>query len=125
MATAKRDLTNPPVQGHRPQTDEDIQVLIPVEAAEFLRVSLDQLYHLTSSKKIPFAKVGGALRFDRERLQEFVSNGGLQKTETSAHNGGARKATPRGSNGANPAHQSQNRSKFRFNTPARPTRAEK
>jgi excisionase family DNA binding protein len=125
MATAKRDLTNPPVQGPRPKTNEDVQVLIPIEAAEFLRVSLDQLYHLTSSKKVPFAKVGGALRFDRERLQEFVSNGGLQGAESSAPNGGARKAASRGSKGVNSASQSQDRSKFRFKTPARPTRAKK
>ena len=119
MATAKRDLTNPPVQGPRPQIDEDAQVLVPVEAAEFLRVSLDQLYHLTSSKKVPFAKVGGALRFDRVRLQEFVSNGGLQDAESSARNAGSRNAAPRGSNGGNSAAQPEGRSKFRFNTPVR------
>ena len=100
-------------------------MLIPVEAAEFLRVSLDQLYHLTSSKQVPFAKVGGALRFDRERLQEFVSNGGLQETQSSTRNGGPRKAAARGSNGGNSTVPSQDRSKFRFNTPPRPTKGEK
>ena len=88
MATAKRDLTNPPVQGHRPSTGENLQILVPAEAAEFLRISVDQLYHLTSSKKVPFAKVGGSLRFDRGQLQEFVSNGGLQGNGSAARNGG-------------------------------------
>ena len=113
MATAKRDLTNPPVQGPRER------LLVPAEAAEFLRVSLDQLYHLTSSRKVPFAKVGGALRFDRDRLLEFINSGGFQEAESSARNGGARKAASRGSNGGRSAPQSQDRSKFRFNTPTR------
>lgn len=123
MATAKRDLTNPPVQGHRPSSEE-VQVLLPIEAAEFLRVSLDQLYHLTSSKKVPFAKIGGALRFDRGRLQEFVSNGGLQGNRSAAGNGGARKAAARGTNGTK-APQGEDRSKFRFKTPPRPSKGKK
>ena len=125
MATAKRDLTDPRVQGPRHATGEDVQILVPTEAAEFLRVSLDQLYHLTSSKKVPFAKVGGALRFDRGQLQEFVSNGGLQGNGSAARNGGARKAAARGSNGTSSSSHAQDRSKFRFNTPPRPSKAKK
>jgi excisionase family DNA binding protein len=123
MATAKRDLTNPPVQGHR-ALSEDAQVLLPIEAAEFLRVSLDQLYHLTSSKKVPFAKIGGALRFDRERLQQFVRNGGVKGAGSTAGNAGARKAAARGTNGTK-APQAEDRSKFRFKTPPRPSKGKK
>jgi len=125
MATAKQELTDPTVQGPRHATGEDVQVLLPIEAAEFLRVSLDQLYHLTSSKKVPFAKVGGALRFDRAQLREFVSNGGLQGNGSTARNSGARKAAARGSNGTRSSSQPQDRSKFRFQTPPRPSKAKK
>jgi excisionase family DNA binding protein len=59
MATSRNDRPNHPVQG---------QLLVPAEAAAFLRVSIDQLYHLTSSKRIPFLKVGGQLRFVQEQL---------------------------------------------------------
>lgn len=67
MATAKRDLTDPLVQG---QGDT---LLVAEEAAALLRISVSQLYHLTSSRRIPFLKVGQALRFDRSRLLEELA----------------------------------------------------
>ena len=73
MATAKRDLTNPPVQGPHER------LLVPAEAAEFLRVSLDQLYHLTSAKKVPFLKVGGQLRFEVTTLLEHLRTASAER----------------------------------------------
>lgn len=49
-------------------------LMVPAEAAAFLRVSLPQLYHLTSEKRIPFIKVGGQLRFVREQLIEVLTS---------------------------------------------------
>ena len=65
MAQTRSDLTHT-VQGP-PE-----RLLVPQEAAEFLRVSLDQLYHLTSAKRIPFLKVGGQLRFEVGMLLEHL-----------------------------------------------------
>lgn len=48
-------------------------LMVPAEAAAFLRVTLPQLYHLTSEKRIPFLKVGGQLRFVREQLIEVLA----------------------------------------------------
>ena len=64
MAQAKRDLSPTEVQGPR--------LMVPTEAAEFLRISLPQLYHLTSTKRIPFLKVGGQLRFEPEMLLKHL-----------------------------------------------------
>lgn len=119
MATAKKDATGNRVQGHRGPRDGSPQVLLPIEAAELLRVSVDQLYHLTSKKKVPFTKVGGALRFDRVRLLDFIANGG--SVGTSSAGTGSRKAAGRGSNRRNHragSHKTADR-RFTFNTPPR------
>lgn len=123
MATAKRDLTNPQVQGPRPSAGEKPRVLVPAEAAEFLRISVDQLYHLTSRKQVPFTKVGGALRFDRRRLEEFVAAGGMSDPKAESQRNGVRKTAVRGSNPAKAVRGSKSRG-FGFKTPPRPPRAE-
>jgi excisionase family DNA binding protein len=123
MATVKRDLTNPPVQGPRQPAAEEPRVLVPAEAAKFLRLSLDQLYHQTSRKLVPFTKVGGALRFDRRRLEDFVSAGGITDLKTTTGRNGARKAAGRGSSGAKAVRGRPARA-FVFKTPPRPPRAE-
>ena len=117
MAKAKQELTDTRVQGRQVQPAEDHLVLLPAEAAELLRVSLDQLYHLTSGKKIPFVKVGGALRFDRRRLEDFLQNGG--NDQSSQGSTGRRKAGSRGSNGTTASEHTE-RSRFGFKTPPRP-----
>jgi excisionase family DNA binding protein len=42
------------------------------EAAEFLAVSVSTLYGWVWQRKIPFVKVGRALRFERADLDRFV-----------------------------------------------------
>lgn len=58
MATAKRDLTNPPVQGPL------VPSLLTVrEVAALLSVSETTVYRLKGRGEIGFVKVGGSLRF--------------------------------------------------------------
>jgi excisionase family DNA binding protein len=58
MATAKRDLTNPPVQGpHVPS------LLNVRQVAELLSVSETTVYRLKRRGEIGFVKVGASLRF--------------------------------------------------------------
>ena len=88
------------------------QLMVPAEAAAFLRVSRPQLYHLTSEKRIPFIKVGGQLRFVREQLLEVLA----APVEPAARRSGAR------ASGARAARRSKARrgpDRFVFKTPPR------
>lgn len=80
---AKRELTNTTVQG-----PPVLKLLVPEEAAEFLRISMAQLYHLTSAKKLPFLKVGGQLRFELASLVEHL--------RAAADSDGETRSRPRG-----------------------------
>ena len=118
MARAKNDVTDPRVQGP-PQSPEDGgRVLLPVEAAALLRVSVAQLYHLTSKKQIPFTKVGGALRFDRNALLSFVADGVPPRTPSERHEG-LRNPAERGSTGLSAGTARRGRERFSFKTPPR------
>jgi excisionase family DNA binding protein len=44
------------------------------EAAEFLAISVSTLYGWVHQRKIPFVKVGRALRFERPALDRFVQS---------------------------------------------------
>jgi excisionase family DNA binding protein len=44
------------------------------DAAKFLAVSTSTLYGWVYQRRIPFVKVGGALRFELAELQEFVQS---------------------------------------------------
>jgi excisionase family DNA binding protein len=46
------------------------------EVAEYLGVSVNRVYDLAAARIIPFVKVGRLLRFDPDRLAEWVRNGG-------------------------------------------------
>lgn len=48
-------------------------VLLTVEeVAELLKVKVSTIYVWTSSRKIPFRKVGGLLRFDLDEILEWT-----------------------------------------------------
>ena len=97
------------VQGTLPR------LLVPEEAAELLRISLGQLYHLTSEHRIPFLKVGGQLRFEVEPLLEHLRRAG----EAGGRKGGGRKnAARRGSDRVIRLDDGTG-TDFRFRTPAR------
>ena len=49
------------------------------ETAGFLKISLGNLYRLTSKKKIPHTKKPGVgLRFDREALEAWIQGASIQ-----------------------------------------------
>ena len=49
------------------------------ETASFLKISLVNLYQLTSKKKIPHIKKPGIrIRFDREVLEEWIQGGRVE-----------------------------------------------
>jgi excisionase family DNA binding protein len=43
------------------------------EAAELLRLSPRTLYVLVETRRIPFVRIGRAVRFDRETLIDFLA----------------------------------------------------
>jgi len=48
--------------------------LKPKEAAELLRISLASFYKRSWQGAIPTTKVGGSLRVDKNKLEEFLEN---------------------------------------------------
>ena len=70
MATAKRDLTNPPVQGHRFLDAED-RVLTLQEVAQLLDVSDNTIYYWRYQRTGPKGhKVGKRVRY---RLSDVLT----------------------------------------------------
>ena len=53
------------------------EVLMTInEAAEVLRVTAARAYELARTGQIPTVKIGRQVRVDRERLTDFIRNGG-------------------------------------------------
>jgi excisionase family DNA binding protein len=57
----------------RMSSSQDSRLLTVNEAAEFLSVSVSTLYGWAWQRRIPFVKMGRALRFDRMDLEKFVN----------------------------------------------------
>lgn len=47
-------------------------VMMPQEAADFLKLHLKTVYKLVRAKKIPVTKVGKQYRFSRARLEQWL-----------------------------------------------------
>jgi excisionase family DNA binding protein len=84
MATAKRDLTNPPVQGHRvidlrdgktpPRTS--ISRLLTIEqTAELLNVSVRNVREQIYRRRLGIVKVGRLVRIEQDELEAFIERG--------------------------------------------------
>jgi excisionase family DNA binding protein len=58
------------------------KLLSPKELADFLQISTSSIYRLTSQKKIPHVKCFGSVRFERERITEWVKT---QRIEPGRH----------------------------------------
>jgi excisionase family DNA binding protein len=112
VATAKKDLATSRVQGQP-------ELMVPVEAAEFLRVSLDQLYHLTSKKKVPFLKVGGQLRFERGQLVEVLGQASIPAVDDRPRETG-RRSPGRAAVAIRSTEAKRAAARFEFKTPRRP-----
>ncbi|MGI8733752.1 MAG: helix-turn-helix domain-containing protein [Pyrinomonadaceae bacterium] len=46
--------------------------MTPAQCAELLQVEIETLYKWTHQRTIPFRKVGGALRFDLDEVNEWT-----------------------------------------------------
>jgi len=58
---------------------EEKPPLMTVEdVAEYLRVKTSTVYEWAKDGKLPGAKVGRLWRFQREQIEDWVRNGGLQ-----------------------------------------------
>lgn len=44
------------------------------EASDYLRVSMQTLWNMTSNGKIPFYKIGRSNRYRRDQLEALISN---------------------------------------------------
>jgi excisionase family DNA binding protein len=53
-------------------SDPALDLLTIVEAAELLKLSVSGMRRLQQSRRVPFIKVGGRIRFARQDLASFV-----------------------------------------------------
>lgn len=84
MATAKRDLTNPPVQGHRlidlrdgkTPTESRLSRLLTIEqTAELLNVSIRNVREQIYRRRLSIVKVGRLVRIEQSELEAFIERG--------------------------------------------------
>lgn len=48
-------------------------LLRPAEVAAILRCSLSAVYSLKDSGKLPYARIGGSIRFRKEDVEQFIT----------------------------------------------------
>jgi excisionase family DNA binding protein len=84
MATAKRELTNPPVQGHRlidlrdgkTPTESRLSRLLTIEqTAELLNVSVRNVREQIYRRRLAIVKVGRLVRIEQSELEAFIERG--------------------------------------------------
>jgi len=56
------------------QMKPNLSLMTVQEAAEFLKVSTSTLYGWVWQRRIPFVKVGRALRFEMDALYRFIED---------------------------------------------------
>lgn len=61
----------------------EIRLMTVRDAAKFLAVSVSTIYGWAWQRKLPFVKVGRALRFDRTDLEDFVRTNRVEPREKS------------------------------------------
>jgi len=49
-----------------------MSLLTPLDLAETLNVSVGHVYRLVAQRRVPFVKLGGALRFRRESIERWI-----------------------------------------------------
>lgn len=56
------------------KTEEDINIdlMIPIEVANCLRVSIKTVYRLTEKGEIPHRKIGGQIRYFKSDLNQWL-----------------------------------------------------
>jgi excisionase family DNA binding protein len=63
---------------------KQMKLMTVKELSDFLRVKPKTLYQWTESKKIPFLKLNGALRFDLDEIQQWMAS--CKSTPSGAYN---------------------------------------
>ena len=48
------------------------KLLTPDQLADFLNISKTTIYRLIDSRKIPFYKIGGSIRFDKKDITSYL-----------------------------------------------------
>ena len=71
------------------QTQTPIELMTVQDAAKFLSVSVSTLYGWAWQRRIPFVKVGRALRFVRGDLEKFIESHRFE-ARTQLHANGTR-----------------------------------
>ena len=61
----------------------EIRLMTVQDAAKFLAVSVSTIYGWAWQRKLPFIKVGRALRFDRTDLEDFVRTNRVEPRDKS------------------------------------------
>jgi len=54
------------------------KLITPNELAEFLQISKSSVYLLVETRKIPFYKIGGSLRFRKSDIDEYLQKSVFQ-----------------------------------------------
>ena len=71
----------------KPQLD----ILTVTEVAEYLKVAERTIYRLAAAKKIPAFKVGGAWRFSRAEIDEWIRHQSTSSSNNLADEGERKK----------------------------------
>ena len=72
MATAKRDLTDPTVQGPHPKQGRASQLLTVEDTARRLSVSNKSIRRWIDAGKLPAIRLGRAVRIKEEAVADFI-----------------------------------------------------
>lgn len=72
MATTKRDLTDPTVQGPRPKLRRAPQLLTVRDAAIRLSVSTKSIRRWIEAGELPAVRLGRAVRIEEAAMADFV-----------------------------------------------------
>jgi excisionase family DNA binding protein len=59
------------------QQAEQVEILLPFEAAKYLRISERTLFTLTKTGAIPCSRVGRNKRYSRSTLKAFIESGAV------------------------------------------------
>ena len=49
-------------------------LMTPEDLARMLKVSRGHVYRLVSKRRVPFVKLGGSVRFRRERIERWIES---------------------------------------------------
>ena len=57
------------------QSEGNLQLVTPSEAAQILRLSKATVYRLVETRRLSFYRVSGSLRFSKRELEEYIARG--------------------------------------------------